>query len=744
MLLALVSFVMFQGSELTFAKTLVPQGGRHTLPGHLAPVLKKYKPQHTTGANNQLQLSINLNLRNRDALDTLIANQRNPLSQSYQHYLTPQEFVDQFSPTQQSVDDVIAYLRSQGMQVSSVSPNRTLVDASGSVSNIEKAFGVTLNDYNINGRTVHAPSTDPTVPANLGDVILNIAGLDNVAQYKHAATQISNKPQTGPGGGYTPSELRTAYDVNSLISAGGDGTGQTTAIFELDGYKASDVNAYLSNYGLGAGKYSNVLVDGATNTAGAGAIEVELDMEVVSAISPGATQKIYIGPNSTTGVNDTYNKIVTDNQAKVTSISWGECESSSGNSELAALDAIFAQGAAQGQAFFAASGDSGAYDCGNGSTTLAVDSPADDPYVVGVGGTTLNVGSGGTYSSESAWGSGSEGGGGGISTYFNRPSYQSGPNLTNSKREVPDVSADANPSTGYSVYCTVTAAGCSSSGWISVGGTSAAAPLWAGIAGDTNEYLTAQGKATLGSASADLYKLYNTAQTYSAYHDVTSGNNLYYSATTGYDNATGIGSPDAWNIARDLAAGSGGGTPTPTPTPTTTPTPTPTTTPTPTPTPSPGGNVVKNGGFESGSSSWTESSSGGYEIVDSSNPHSGSNSAYLCGYNSCTDTIYQTVSVPSTATNITLSYWVYISTSESGSTCYDYFYARLRTSSGTIISTPQKLCNANAKGWTQYTFNVTSTLSSYKGQQVQVYFAGTTDSSLTSNFYVDDVALTVS
>ncbi|GCE09557.1 protease pro-enzyme activation domain-containing protein [Dictyobacter aurantiacus] len=742
MLLALVSFVMFQGSELTFAKTLVPQGGRHTLSGHLAPVLKKYKPQHTTGANNQLQLSISLNLRNRDALDTLIADQRNPLSQWYQHYLTPQEFVDQFSPTQQSVDDVVAYLRSQGMQVSSVSPNRTLVDASGSVSNIEKAFGVTLNDYNINGRTVHAPNTDPTVPANLGNVILNVAGLDNVAQYKHAATRISNQPQTGPGGGYTPSELRTAYDVNSLISAGGDGTGQTTAIFELDGYKASDVNAYLSNYGLGSGKYSNVLVDGATNTAGAGAIEVELDMEVVSAISPGATQKIYIGPNSTTGVNDTYNKIVTDNQAKVTSISWGECESSSGNSELAALDAIFAQGAAQGQAFFAASGDSGAYDCGNGSTTLAVDSPADDPYVVGVGGTTLNVGSGGTYSSESAWGSGSQGGGGGISTYFNRPSYQSGPNLTNAKREVPDVSADANPSTGYSVYCTVTAAGCSSSGWISVGGTSAAAPLWAGIAGDTNEYLTAQGKATLGSASADLYKLYNTAQTYSAYHDVTSGNNLYYSATTGYDNATGIGSPDAWNIARDLAAGSGGGTPTPTPTPTTTPTPTPS--PTTTPTPSPGGNVVKNGGFESGSSPWTERSSGGYELVDSSNPHSGSNSVYLCGYNSCSDSIYQTVSIPSTATNITLSYWVYISTSESGSTCYDYFYARLRTSSGTTISTPQKLCNANAKGWTQYTFNVTSTLSSYKGQQVQVYFAGTTDSSLTSNFYVDDVALTIS
>ncbi|GCE26222.1 hypothetical protein KDA_17060 [Dictyobacter alpinus] len=154
-----------------------------------------------------------------------------------------------------------------------------------------------------------------------------------------------------------------------------------------------------------------------------------------------------------------------------------------------------------------------------------------------------------------------------------------------------------------------------------------------------------------------------------------------------------------------------------------------------------GGNVITNGGFESGSASWTESSTGGYEIVDTSKPHSGTHSAYLCGYNSCTDTIYQTVSIPSTTSKITLTYWTYISTSETGSTCYDYFYARLRTSTGATISTPQTQCNANAHGWTQYSFDVTSALSSYKGQQVQVYFSGTTDSSLTTSFYVDDVAL---
>ncbi|RAQ97108.1 protease pro-enzyme activation domain-containing protein [Thermogemmatispora tikiterensis] len=702
---------------------------RSLIRGHMVPLLRNHKPLHSESANRTLQLSIALQLRNEAQLDALLAAQNDPQSPLYHHYLTPQQFTEQFGPTPETVNRVVAYLRSQGLRVNGVSPNRTLISASGSVSQIEQAFAITLADYQVGNRTVYAPTNEPSVPAQLGGLILNIAGLDNVAHYHPLGLQRlsrSQVPHTGPGGGYTPSELRTAYDMNSLINGGSNGSGQTVAIFELDGYRAADVNAYLSYYGLGSAKYSNVLVDGATNTAGSGAIEVELDMEVVSAIAPGANQKIYIGPNTNTGVNDTYNRIVTDNLAKVVSISWGECEAAAGTSELATLDNIFKQGAAQGQAFFAASGDSGAYDCDNNS--LAVDSPADDPYVVGVGGTHLVTGSGGTYSSESAWSNPNDtqrsphgsGGGGGISSYFARPSYQTGPNLTNANRMVPDVSADADPATGYSVYCTVTAAGCASSGWLTVGGTSAAAPLWAGVAADVNQYLTSQGKATLGSASATIYRLYNTTQTYSAYHDITSGNNLYYSATTGYDLATGIGSPDVWNFARDVAGTSGGG----------------------------GGGgggtttqLLSNPGFESGSAPWQESSSGGYEIVDPTNPHTGSYSAYLCGYNGCNDQIWQTVTLPSTTTKVVLSYWLYISTQESGSTCYDYFYARIRTSSGSTITTVQTRCNANASGWTQYTFDLTSALSSYYGQQIQVYFQGTTDSSLVTNFFVDDVAL---
>ncbi|HEX5158536.1 MAG TPA: hypothetical protein VFW17_15090, partial [Ktedonobacterales bacterium] len=240
------------------------------------------------------------------------------------------------------------------------------------------------------------------------------------------------------------------------------------------------------------------------------------------------------------------------------------CELYSGTSELQALDNIFQQGAAQGQSFFAASGDAGAYDCGD--TSLWVDSPADDPNVVGVGGTTLQTGSGGSYSSESIWSDPSNtsrgpegaGGGGGLSGYFAKPSYQIGPGTTNSysngMRQVPDVSANADPNTGYSVYCTASASGCPASGWVIVGGTSAAAPLWSSIAADLNQYLAANGKPVLGNVNSTLYFLFNTAQPYAAYHDITSGNNLYYPATSGYDQASGIGTPDVWNMARDLVA----------------------------------------------------------------------------------------------------------------------------------------------------------------------------------------------
>ncbi|HEX5547336.1 MAG TPA: protease pro-enzyme activation domain-containing protein [Ktedonobacterales bacterium] len=542
--------------------------GRWIIRGHLVPAVRgRHALAQSPDTAQALDLSISLSLRNQSGLTQLLAAQNNPHSGLYHQYLSSREFQARFSPTQATVNQVTAWLRSQGLVVHSVAANHLLIDASGSVATVEAAFQTTLASYQVNGRTVYAPTTEPSVPDSLTGMIISIGGLNNVGIRTPAPIMPNRRgaPQprvgSGPGGGYTPNELRTAYDMNALVN-NDNGAGQTVAIFELDGYVPSDVNTYLSNYGLGSSKYSDVLVDGATNTAGPGAIEAELDMEVVSAIAPGASQKIYIGPNTDVGVNDTYNKIVTDNLAKVTSTSWGLCEYYSGTSELQTLDNIFQQGAAQGQAFFAASGDAGAYDCGD--TNLGVDSPADDPNVVGVGGTALDTNRDGTYESEVVWydeydtsrGPMGAGSGGGLSTYFSQPAYQTGPGVSNAysngMREVPDVSADASPNTGYSMYCTASASGCPASGWVQVGGTSASAPLWAAIAADLNQYLAVNSLPILGSASATLYSLFNTTQPTPAYHDIFGGYNLYYYTTTGYDLATGIGSPDVGNIAYDL------------------------------------------------------------------------------------------------------------------------------------------------------------------------------------------------
>jgi subtilase family serine protease len=575
LIVAIVVMAVFVASSASPSLAAQPSGipgSRYLIPGLLIPALKHNAPLHATPhaaqQNMQLDLSIALKLRHPAELDALIAAQNDPHSSLYHRYITPPEFTALFAPDQAMVDAVAAYLRNQNIRVRSVSSNKLLIRASGSISNIEHAFNTTLADYVVAGQTVYAPATTPSVPATLSGMILNISGLDNVQHY-HRLGKLAVKKEKqvdqyhGPGGGYTPDAMHAAYNARPLLTSGVNGSGQTIALFELDGYNPADIQAYSNYYHLGSPQYSDVLVGPATNTAGSSAAEVELDMEQIAAIAPGAQQKVYIGMNRISDVNDMYNRIVNDDSAKIVSISWGLCESSIGNAELQTLNNIFKQGVAQGQAFFAASGDSGAYDCG--TPALAVDSPADDPNVVAVGGTTLQIGSDGNYLSETAWscafctqrsqqGAGS---GGGVSDYFARSPYQSGPGLNNAHRMVPDVSANADPVTGYSVYCSIAAAGCPDSGWVTVGGTSAATPLWAALAALMNQYLTNAHKPTLGSAGAVLYRLYNTAQTYAPYHDVTTGKNLYYEAATGYDLATGMGTPDAWNIARDLIASSG-------------------------------------------------------------------------------------------------------------------------------------------------------------------------------------------
>ena len=559
---------------------------RVPIKGQNVPLLKYAHAIGAASGQQQIDLSIGLQMRNQQELAGLLTALYDPRSSQYHHFLTPQQFVAEFGPTAAQQQQVVDYLRGAGITVNKVSSNGLLINAHATVAQAESAFQVQINNYKIGARQFYANSSTPSIPSPVAPLILSVGGLDNSVQLrplKHRALQ--------PLAGYKQADLVGAYDMAPLHQAGILGNNQTVAVFELDGYQQSDINQFLSQNNLGQPSITTQLVDGANGSAGAGAIEVELDIDVVAEIAPKAAQIVYEGPNTTQGVNDTYNQIVTDNKAQITTISWGECESQSGAAELQTLDGIFKQGATQGISLFAASGDSGAYDCND--TNLAVDSPASDPYITGVGGTNLQE-TNGTYGSESVWSdptntqrsANGAGGGGGLSSTFDLPSWQVAPGVSNQysngKREVPDVSADADPKTGYAVYCTVSASGCPSTGDIVVGGTSAAAPLWAGSTALINEYLQQQGKSRLGFANPTLYKLANEKQANPPFHDVTSGDNLYYPATAGYDLASGLGTPDVYNIARDIVGGS-----TPTPGPTPVPTPVPTSVPAPVPTPVP-------------------------------------------------------------------------------------------------------------------------------------------------------------
>ena len=517
-----------------------------------------------------IPMAFSLPLRNEQELDQLLRQIYDPTDLLYGHYLTSEEFTERFAPSQADYDAVAAYARSLGLTVTGTHPNRTLLDVSGPAAAVEAAFNLHLNHYQApDGRKFYAPDNDPEVPDVIASRIGGVIGLDNAAvRHAHsravpAAETAQASPLqigTGPGGGLTPSDVRTAYNLNGVTA---NGSGQTLGLFELDGYNATDVTSYVNYFGLPAVPLQNVLVDGVSGRAGTGADEVTLDIELQIALAPGAAKIIvYEGPNTNTGVVDTYNRIATDNLAKQISTSWGLSEGQSSSTILNSENSAFKQMAAQGQSIYAASGDSGAYD--NGST-LSVDDPASQPYMVGVGGTQLFVNSGETYNRESTWNVNNTvnggAGGGGVSTIWNIPAWQQGiaSAASATMRNVPDVSLNSDQYTGYSIYY--------KTGWWIYGGTSCAAPLWAAFTARVNQQRAANGMAPLGFANPVLYQVATGANYGTDFHDIADGStNLYYPAVRGYDNATGWGSFNGANLFADLAPSSVPANPPPSPT----------------------------------------------------------------------------------------------------------------------------------------------------------------------------------
>ncbi len=811
-------------SMLAMPAFAAPLSGTVSLPGHIPAAVSHALAVDHLNTQRPVALALTLPLRHQAELDSFLARVADPQDSLFGHYLQPAEFAARFSPTQADYARVIAYAKASGLTVTATHANRTVLDVSAPAGVVERAFQTHLLVYQsqADGRLFYAPDAEPVVPSALASVISGVVGLDSAARWHPHNRVLSTTPDvsnpqawlqsyqlplagTGPNGGLTPANIKAAYNLSNVTQTG---AGQTLGLFELDGYKASDITFYENTFGLPAVPLQNIYVDGYSGTAGSGAGEVTLDIELQIALAPSATKVIvYEAPNSSAGVVDTYNKIATDNLAQEISTSWGEAENSATASVRSSENTAFQQMAAQGQSIFAAAGDSGANDNG---TSLSVDDPASQPYMVGVGGTSLTTASaGGAYQSEKTWNNGSTAngaGGGGISTVWSIPSYQSGVVSAASKgsttmRNVPDVSLDADPNTGYAIYV--------GGAWNVYGGTSCAAPLWAAFTALVNQNRAAAGSALLGFANPPIYTVAQSSSYASTFHDIADGStNLYYPAVTGYDDATGWGT---FNGANLLAALSPAAT-------------TPTVPAAPTGLKATAGNAVVslswtgstgassynvyqgtasgaetllksgvttasysdttvangttyfyqvsavnsagtsaksgeasatpqavttaaqllgNPGFENGSANpapWAASTG----VIDSSTgepAHAGTWKAWMDGYGRAhTDTISQTVTVPASITSASLNFYLHIDTKETGTKAYDTLKVQLRSSSGAVLTTLATYSNANAaSGYALKSFDV----SAYKGQTVQVYLVGVEDSSLQTSFVVDDFALNV-
>ncbi len=536
------------------------------------------------------------------ALATFIQDTVTPGSPYFHDFLTPRQFVSDYDQPPAAVAALEAYLASYGISVTATFGNR--LEAVGTVGQVEQALSVAINAYQFGGHSYFANQESPSLPTaysyqgqtyNLAAMVSGVSGL---MTYNALHTMTVNQSQlpavsgaqtcssdcSAPQG-YSPQQIATAYDAASLQASGTTGQGVTIAIATLAPLLSADAQAFWSYYGINrTGTLSQVSVDGApTNTSGKGqgGSESSLDVERSGAMAPGANVIAYIAPNTNNGFVDLFNTVVSQGKAQVMSTSWGLAEQFETQGYATLLNQAFEQGAAEGMSLFAASGDYGAYDAYPQYKSLAVDSPASSPYITAAGGTTLPQSSAGVAlapginvgpTSEAAWGwsylvpyyrlfgepSAQRmqqlvypiGSGGGYSVYFSEPSWQAA--WQNSgQRGLPDVALNADPFTGYAIYDSSSSYSTSqdpwSNGW---GGTSFAAPQWAGI----TALLDQATGGPIGLATAVFYHLPASGGTVLGFRDITTGNNWGYQAAAGWDPTTGLGVPDVAKLAQAIAA----------------------------------------------------------------------------------------------------------------------------------------------------------------------------------------------
>jgi kumamolisin len=481
-------------------------------------------------ADTRIDLTVHLALRNEADLDAFLERQRTPGNPDFGRALSQEEFAARYLPTDEDIEHARAVFKRQGFRVH---PNAHAgaLRIGGTIADAERAFSTEIRHFPkiAAGQEVRAPVKPLVMPEGLR--VLAVHGLATPAhRHSHARRHSEVAPlQSGP---YSANDIRRVYSVPDNAR----GAGQVIGLIELDGYDHDDVNFYAQENGLPHPNLVDIMVDGFNGVVqdAGGQEEVTLDIELVAAMAPDAAElRVYQAGNYGNAFFDLWNEIANPTLGDkklvpIISCSWGVPEDQLSSADVQSEAALFRQMVAQGQTVFAASGDSGARDDGQ---HLVTDDPASQPFVVGVGGTSLTTDRAtGGRSSESAWAEG----GGGVSCWWpvvpwQTPALVAAANGSTTSRNVPDVSAVADPATGHAVYV--------AGKWFVIGGTSCAAPLWSGMLGAVNGARQAAGKGALNPVAPLLY-----GAGAASFYDVADGStNGFYPAVPGFDNATGLG-----------------------------------------------------------------------------------------------------------------------------------------------------------------------------------------------------------
>jgi kumamolisin len=498
------------------------------------------------------RFEVTVRIRRRASLADVAANGfHTDQAPAKRKYLEREDYAANYGADPADMAKVETFAKANGLVVVESSPARRSVFLSGTAANFSKAFGASIDQYEHDGGTYRGRTGALTVPAELEPIVEGVFGIDNrpVAKphFQRCKTSpgIGIQPHVPTGGSFSPPDLAKIYN----FPAGLDGSGQCIAIIELGGgYRAADIKAYFKKLGLPIPKVKTVSVDGGANqpsTADSADGEVMLDIEVAAAIAPKAHLAVYFAPNTDKGFLDAITMAIHDktNKPSVISISWGGPESNWTQQAMTTYDQALQTAAALGVTVCCASGDNGSGD-GVKDGNAHVDFPASSPFALGCGGTKLTA-SGASAPTEVVWFEAPDNAtGGGVSDFFSLPGYQGSADVPTSAnsggrrgRGVPDVAGDADPATGYQVHV-------DGQDFV-IGGTSAVAPLWAGLIALMNQ--------KLGHAVGFLNPIiYGSLAGQPPFRDITAGSNGAYQAKPGWDACTGWGSPDGMKLLKAL------------------------------------------------------------------------------------------------------------------------------------------------------------------------------------------------